>query len=532
MIPNICHFVFGLKKQTDDFLFCFYLAVYSCYLVNKPDTIYFYYHHKPFGKWWTKLKSIPNIRLQKIEIPTHIGIKTIHKVAHKADKVRMDKLYENGGIYLDIDTICVKPWKELLSNNCVLGKEDGNGICNAIMFTEPKSQFFKLWIDQYETNFDPDGWREASIVLPETIAKQHTDLLTLQNQDVFFQPNHNDTHKIFSATNNIPTNLISLHLWESFSIKYMNDIKDWSWAYDNSHTLYGKIMLELMVKDITDTTVKDITDTPVILPNLHIIHRIDPTNTGDIASNCANYYKFAGYNIITHDIYTPKFDEIKKNDPVILSGGGLLNCLDIWNKNINRLLELSKNVVGWGIGLNRHNGTRLTEKINVTKFKLLGIRDYFDNYSIKYNINNIAYVPCSSCNLVGLNKSYDIKRKIGVYEHHHQPINVSFGELNPSDKINNEIDINKVLQFLGESEIIVTNTYHGLYFSKLMNKKVILFDAFSEKFAKTKFKYTKYTGNINNDILKVTNSTANLLTECIEYNDAFYEKVVKMLNTI
>ena len=83
------------------------------------------------------------------------------------------------------------------------------------------------------------------------------------------------------------------------------------------------------------------------LPKLHIIHRIDKTNTGDMVSNCSEYYSFENYQIIKHDIYSPDFASIKKNDPIILSGGGLLNCLEIWNKNINKLLELSEKCLVW-----------------------------------------------------------------------------------------------------------------------------------------------------------------------------------------
>jgi len=93
MINNICHFVFGMKKQSDDFLFSYYIAVYSAYLINNPDTIYFYYHHEPYGIWYDKLKLIPTIKLVKIDIPTHIGCKEIKKTAHKADWVRMNILY-------------------------------------------------------------------------------------------------------------------------------------------------------------------------------------------------------------------------------------------------------------------------------------------------------------------------------------------------------------------------------------------------------------------------------------------------------
>lgn len=251
MIPNICHFVFGLKPQEEEFLFNYYLAVYSCFIVNNPDIIYFYYHYEPYGKWWDKLKIIPTINLQKIDVPTHIGTKIIKKTAHKADKVRMDILYEKGGIYLDIDTICIKSWKELLKEDVVLGKQiPFAGICNAIMFTKPKSQFFKLWLSQYENKFHPDGWNESSIILPFELSKQNPTLLKVEEPDVFFLPSYNETHKIFKIKYDIPKNLITLHLWESISLKYLKNIHDWSWAYKNSHTLYAKIMLQLLEKYI------------------------------------------------------------------------------------------------------------------------------------------------------------------------------------------------------------------------------------------------------------------------------------------
>lgn len=244
-VPNNCHFIFGLKEQTEEFIFCYYIAVYSAYLINNPDIIYFYYHYEPFGKWWDKLIKIPSIKLIKIDIPTHIGNKKLKKTAHKADWVRMNILFNKGGIYLDIDTICIKPWNHLLNKDVVLCKEVPSGICNAIMITKPKSKFFKLWLDEYENHFNPDGWREASIELPETLSKKYPNLLTVKEPDVFFLPNYTETHKIFVNDNEIPSNLISLHLWESFSLKYMNNINDWSWAYKNFNTMYGKMLLNL-----------------------------------------------------------------------------------------------------------------------------------------------------------------------------------------------------------------------------------------------------------------------------------------------
>ena len=171
-IPNVIHFIFGLEEQTEDFLFVYYLSVYSAYITNKPEKIYLYYHFVPEGEWWEKLKEIPGLELVKVSLPEYIGRHKILKTAHRADKLRMDVLFEYGGVYMDIDTISVRPYKDLLQHETVLGLEEirnnpkaearwgkYKGICNAVMFTRPKSQFFKEWIDLYETVFNPNGWR-------------------------------------------------------------------------------------------------------------------------------------------------------------------------------------------------------------------------------------------------------------------------------------------------------------------------------------------------------------------------------------
>ena len=70
----------------------------------------------------------------------------------------------------------------------------------------------------------------------------------------FFYPSYTETNKIFELNcKEIPDTLISLHLWESYSLKYLKEINNWEWAFENTHTLYGKIMLELInTYNITD----------------------------------------------------------------------------------------------------------------------------------------------------------------------------------------------------------------------------------------------------------------------------------------
>jgi hypothetical protein len=245
-IPNIIHFVFGLKPQKEEFLFVYYLSVLSAYLVNKPEKIYFYYHFEPHGVWWERLKNnIPVIILEKVGLPTHIGKKEIKHFAHKADWIRMNQLYERGGVYMDIDTISVRSYNHLLNNKTVLGYEikKDNLICNAIMMTIPNSPFFNLWLREYEKEFNPDGWCEASIHLPGNINRRYPDLAIVLSENSFFRPYATEGVNIFEKNVDIHPDAITLHLWESYTLKYLENIKDFEWIKDNKQTLYSKIVL-------------------------------------------------------------------------------------------------------------------------------------------------------------------------------------------------------------------------------------------------------------------------------------------------
>ena len=65
-IPNIIHFVLVNDEFTKPFLFYHYLAIYSAYLVNKPDKI-FYHKAFPYGENWEKVLEIPNLILEKLK---------------------------------------------------------------------------------------------------------------------------------------------------------------------------------------------------------------------------------------------------------------------------------------------------------------------------------------------------------------------------------------------------------------------------------------------------------------------------------
>ncbi|HTI07494.1 MAG TPA: glycosyltransferase [Puia sp.] len=253
MIPNIVHFVFGLAPDFGGkpFSLVHYLAIRSAQVVNRPDQIIFHYRYEPEGEWWEKIR--PSLTLNRIEIPTEIfGNELIH-IAHKSDVVNLRALSECGGIYLDIDTICVRPYHHLLNHQAVMGLEYGRpvfyekrdewvydvkkkllspfvklpapgikGLGSSIILSAPGSSFITLWLDSYKT-FRSKGlfdayWNEHSVRKPYQLAQENPQLIKVLGQGSFCLPYYDrkGLKLLFEKVYQFPEAIV-YHLWESLS---------------------------------------------------------------------------------------------------------------------------------------------------------------------------------------------------------------------------------------------------------------------------------------------------------------------------
>ena len=83
----------------------------------------------------------------------------------------------------------------------------------------------------------------------------------------------------------------------------------------------------------------------------------------------------------------------------------------------------------------------------------------------------------------------DIKREIGIISHKDYII-----ENNEYDIITNSQNIYEIIDFIRTSKIIITNSYHGIYWATLMKRKVITMGILhSNKFDYFKISATKNT---------------------------------------
>jgi hypothetical protein len=268
-----------------------------------------------------------------------------------------------------------------------------------------------------------------------------------------------------------------------------------------------------------------------LMQKIHFINRVDETNTGEWNSSPLLYFYpfFKDYNIIRHDIEYIKWFEIGSNDVIILGGGGLFNVLDSFNKNIDKLASTGARIIGWGIGFNTHYTDKMygdhanppiTIPLNTDFFTLVGIRDY--NHE-----SGLPWLPCVSAMHPDLAKIRPLKRKIGIIDHKNFPV----AGFDGYDRISNSYSMDVITDFIAASEIIVTRSYHMVYYSQMMGKKVICVDPFSNKFNYFKHKPVVYSGDLEAD-MTLARVYDKARDEAIEVNNNYFLKVKKIVESV
>jgi hypothetical protein len=226
MIPKKLHYCFGLTPNFGykPWSLVHYVCVRSAIASIKPTEACLYYEYEPSGPWWDLTK--PLLDRVKIEAPREIFGNPVKHPAHRADVVRLQKLIERGGIYLDCDVFVHRSFDDLLQNSFVLCQDGPNalfGLSNAVMLSEPDAPFPRRWYEEYRWfrgGRDDRFWIEHSIQLPAQLAKQFPEELTILPHSAFCWPLHYEDHlKWIFAPGQPPIShgAYANHLWETNS---------------------------------------------------------------------------------------------------------------------------------------------------------------------------------------------------------------------------------------------------------------------------------------------------------------------------
>lgn len=248
------------------------------------------------------------------------------------------------------------------------------------------------------------------------------------------------------------------------------------------------------------------------------VHRKVDNNVGDAYCNPSRYFDLG--NVSSEEVLHNKTDLTNKT--LVIGGGGLIHKK--FSQHIQDLINKSpQKTVIWGIG---HNfSRRYFNKASgdvyypswLKKCNLVGIRDYIEGH---YD----TYLPCVSCMHPAFDKSYTTKHKTAYFLHAYK---TKFDLQTDSPVLkNNEMDFNKVIEFLGSAETVVTDSYHGVYWAQLLGKNVHTV-SWSVKFNHMKHP-PNFLESINTEIPKIKNSVDGFLEECRNYNKEFYQKFINL----
>ncbi len=232
-IPKIVHYVFGMAPDFGGkpWGLVHYACVKSAIRWIKPQAIHLYHQFEPSGPWWELTR--PLLTPVEIEGPEEVFGNPLPHFAHRADVVRLSKLIEHGGIYLDVDVLVQRSFDDLLDHATVLGAEGEGGsigMGNAVILAEPKARFLQRWMEAYRTfrsTGRDDFWNEHSVQIPHRLAAQHPDEIEALSHRAFFWPLWFEEHlrAIFDSTDPVLTDeTYANHLWETVAWGYFKDL--------------------------------------------------------------------------------------------------------------------------------------------------------------------------------------------------------------------------------------------------------------------------------------------------------------------
>ncbi|HET8885325.1 MAG TPA: hypothetical protein VFM70_03130 [Salinimicrobium sp.] len=294
-----------------------------------------------------------------------------------------------------------------------------------------------------------------------------------------------------------------------------------------------KIISSLQRSQRKRRVIKTILETPQKNESVVNIHRIDTRNIGDYYSAPHHYFekiKNTSVDIFDYKKSDPvelkNFIEKISNNAVIVGGGGLLNR-NAFYKQMQLFQDLTakgKKTVLWGVGHNDKNpqtyGKLKHYNIDVSKFGLVGTRDF----SMPGE-----YVPCVSCMNSVFDRDYKITQETGIVFHKDtlkKPKILNRFKDFPSTS--NTTNLEELINFIGSSENIITDSYHAMYWSMLLGKKVVVVPN-SSKFYDFKYKPVISTFENSLEDLSKANVYSGVLEECREINKNFAQKVFNYL---
>lgn len=205
---------------------------------------------------------------------------------------------------------------------------------------------------------------------------------------------------------------------------------------------------------------------PPVSRNL-FLHARNTSNVGDLHSTPFDYFTLRGESVVGDFWSTVNAGEDLFDNIVV--GGGVLARNYVRTPMYFERLRPRRNLILWGVGTDGPTLPPMPREF-VERCAIIGTRDFG---AASIDGERVVFCPCASA----MNRAFDLQRPPPVHRavnflHHNHPFDrASLPPGNPTAR--NYGCLIDTLDFLASGEIVITNSYHGLYWATLLGRKVM-----------------------------------------------------------
>ena len=239
------HFIWLTQIGARPFSFINALAVLAAARHHPKDKILMWCNEEPKSNLnWMRVKHLFEVR--PVDPPTEIeGVKLEH-VQYKADVLRLQILQKLGGIYLDTDSLLLKPLTPLVGPEIVLARESENSIAMSPIIAKPGGAFIDEWLRRIPQALSKEIWANHAVNLPVDISKHHHCDIRPQAEFFPFDLRHNYLFDHGRADEHAERlgDPYALHVYETYWAGYLGEVDDW--YMQNRDTLFARLFRGLV----------------------------------------------------------------------------------------------------------------------------------------------------------------------------------------------------------------------------------------------------------------------------------------------
>jgi len=241
-----------------EFPYAYYLAVMSVLKTQKAAKINLWLVKEPVGKYYDAIRDKVTIRRIDKEVPEFPALqdrKQGFKEAHIVDYYRWNILYENGGIFIDLDSLSLSDYCSFIEDKLSGSKEFLASLAvsewiprpyhNSLFAGKKGSSLVKQMLDECVKrlndgsgfkwgNSGPDVLNDFCVANPDKVAEAEYGLLG----------GCLELYQLYKPDGKLPDNIRFVHLWANSSNSFWTGIDE---DYiENSNHLYAQMVRKLL----------------------------------------------------------------------------------------------------------------------------------------------------------------------------------------------------------------------------------------------------------------------------------------------